>query len=116
MSRTPDPFFRGKITCSVCAEKLNVNSSAITYHVYSKKINDLIFCAPCATKLTMSVAQDISKMTPEHVFGEYMEFKVPTVNLERHAAALEHLAEQMRQWSECLKLANSSYRNATIDK
>ena len=116
MSRTPDAFFRGNTVCNVCAKELKVNDTAITYHVYSKKINDLIFCSPCATKMTMSVAQDISNTTPEDAFVGYRQFKDPTVSLERHAAALEQLANQMKEWSECLKLANASYGKAAAER
>lgn len=108
MSITPDPFFRGNNVCNVCDKELNVNSVAITYHVYTlsnKKPNDLMFCAPCATKLTMSLAQDISRIGPEFTLSEYNNTKIPRVSLRRHASALEILAKEMVAWADTLDIA-----------
>ena len=66
--------------------------------------------------MSMSIVQDISNTTPEDAFGYYRQFKDSTVNLERHAAALEKLAKLMKEWSDCLKLAKSSYGKAASDR
>ena len=113
MSRTPDPYFRGKTICNVCTKKLTVNTQAVTYIVDSKTMKDLIFCAPCATKLVMSVAQDISNITPEEAFRGYGQ---RSAYLEIHASAIEDLAKQMRQWADCLKISYSSYDNVVSKK
>lgn len=109
MSITPDPFFRGNNVCNVCDKELNVNSVAITYHVYTSKQknkpNDLMFCAPCATKLTMSLAQDISRIGPEYTLSEYNNTKIPRISLRRHASALETLSKEMVAWADTLDIA-----------
>ena len=93
MSLTPTTFFRGESVCTCCDKPMYANDVGIVF-IPSTKRNDLMFCTSCAVKLTMSVAQDISKLSPDIGLSYYFGFKSPG-SLYRHANALKELAASM---------------------
>jgi len=100
MSLTPTTFFRGESVCTACGKPMFANDVGIVF-VPPAKRNDLMFCTRCAVKLTMSVAQDISKLNPDIGLSYYFEFKSPA-SLYRHANALKELAANMETQASCM--------------
>jgi hypothetical protein len=101
MSLTPTTFFRGESVCTCCDKPMYANDVGIVFVPPARRQNDLMFCTPCAVKLTMSVAQDISKLNPDIGLSYYFEFKTP-VSLYRHANALKELAANMESQASCM--------------
>ena len=107
MSLTPTPFYSGDNTCTCCDKPMYANDVGIVYRPY-KKQNDFLFCIECATQMTMSIAQDISKVDNlDSAFSYYFRFKAPNAsatNLRRHANALKDLATKMESQASGLEL------------
>lgn len=98
MSLTPDPHFNGENTCSCCNKVMYVNDTGIVFRPDSQVIEDFLFCVECAVKMTMAIAQDISKINPDLAFAYYNRFPAPGAtasNMRRHAESLRALAERM---------------------
>jgi hypothetical protein len=100
MSLTPMIFFRGESVCTCCDKPMYANDVGIVF-VPSAKRDDIMFCTDCAVKVTMSVAQDISKLSPDIGLSYYFEFKSPA-SLYRHANALKELAASMETQASCI--------------
>jgi hypothetical protein len=97
MSLTPMIFFRGESVCTCCDKPMYANDVGIVF-VPSAKRDDIMFCTDCAVKVTMSVTQDIAKLSPDIGLSYYFKFKNPSAsssNLRRHANALKKLALSM---------------------
>lgn len=70
-----------------------------------------MFCIDCATKITMSVAQDISKIAygdPDRAFKYYLNFistpRAKALSLRRHSNALKLLTKQMDDQADAFDL------------
>jgi len=113
MSLTPDIFFNGISKCTACEKPMLINDVGVVYN--PDKAKDFLFCMDCATAMTMSTAQDISKLAdgnPDIAFNYYSRFRlVPTAassNLRRHSEALTKLAAQMAQHANDLDLTRGN--------
>ncbi len=103
MSLTPDIFFNGKSVCACCDKPMLVNDIGIVYN--PNKAKDFLFCADCATAMTMSIAQDISRLEPDLGLSYYFKFQTPeasAINLRRHANALKELASKMEDHADSM--------------
>jgi len=101
MSLTPTTFFRGESVCACCDKPMYANDIGVVYNPYKKR-NDIMFCINCAVKVTMSMAQDISRLNPDLSLSYYFEFKTQefsAFNLRRHANALKELASKMEDYA-----------------
>ena len=112
MSLTPDRFFQGESVCTCCNKPMLVNDVGIVYS--PSKEGSFLFCVRCATEMSISVAQDISKLArhdPDIAFQRYLAFNMslaaPGYNLRRHAQALKVLAEQMETQADSLNIFGS---------
>ena len=98
MSLTPDRFFQGESVCACCDKPMLVNDIGIVY-------DSFLFCANCATAMTMSIAQDISKLDPDLGLSYYFKFttqEASAINLRRHANALKELASKMEDHADSM--------------
>jgi hypothetical protein len=80
-----------------------VNDTGVVYR--PKKAKDFVFCMDCATSMTMSIAQDISKLDPDLGLSYYFKFKTQeasVINLRRHANALKELASKMENHADSI--------------
>ena len=109
MSLTPDLYFNGSNACTGCEKSLEINDRAIVFRPL--KMGDFMFCVPCAVKMTMSIAQDISRIAdgyPDIAFESYDGFnRSPTAsefNLRRHSEALKKLAGQLNDYADAVAL------------
>jgi hypothetical protein len=106
MSLTPDTAFNGESTCTACDKPMFVNDVGVVYRPYKRP--DFLFCSHCAVQMTMSIAQDISKLAKKNsdtglsYYFQYKDMNASAWNLRRHATALKELAEQMDQQAESL--------------
>ena len=100
MSLTPTPFYNGENVCTCCDKPMYVNDVGVIYRP-SKNRDDFMFCIDCATQMTMSIAQDISKLNPDIGLSYYFRFKSPG-SLYRHANALKELAANMETQASCI--------------
>lgn len=106
MSLTPTPFYNGDNTCTCCNKPMYANDVGVVFRPHSQK-NDFMFCTDCATSMTMSIAQDISKLDPDLGLSYYFRFKAQgasATNLRRHANALKELAANMESQASGLEL------------
>jgi hypothetical protein len=88
---------------------MHVNDVGVTYHTYSDpSVDDLMFCAPCAMKITASVVQDLCRIDEDKSMGNYLKFKDPQHSLLRHAAAFDAMANKMRVYAEAVAYANGT--------
>jgi hypothetical protein len=99
MSLTPDRFFNGESVCTACDKPMFANDTGVVYR--PQKAKDFMFCIECATQMTMSIAQDISKLNPDIGLSYYFRFKSPG-SLYRHANALKELAANMETQASCI--------------
>lgn len=105
MSLTPDPYFNGNSTCLCCDKPMFANDAGIVYRPYKRE--DFLFCVGCATQMTMSIAQDITKVHggPDIALSYYFKFsdlEASASNLRRHADGLKKLAEMMESQADSL--------------
>jgi len=103
MSLTPDIFFNGESVCTSCNKPMFVNDIGIVYR--PTKAKDFVFCVGCATAMTMSIAQDISKLDPDLGLSYYFKFQTSeasAINLRRHANALKGLASKMEDHADSM--------------
>jgi len=103
MSLTPDRFFNGESVCTACDKPMFANDTGVVYR--PQKAKDFMFCMDCATSMTMSIAQDISKLNPDLGLSYYFKFKAPNasaINLRRHADALKDLASKMEDHADSM--------------
>lgn len=103
MSLTPDIYFNGENTCSCCDKPMYVNDVGIVYRPHKRQ--DFLFCTSCAVQMTMSIAQDVSKLNPDIGLSYYFRFKDTDAaewNLRRHANALKELAAKMDEHAQSL--------------
>ena len=110
MSLTPDTFFNGESACTACDKPMFANDIGVVYR--PQKSKDFMFCRDCATAMTMSIAQDISKLadhSPDTAFSYYFKFKAkPDASewsIRRHAEALKKLATKMEWQADALKMS-----------
>ena len=107
MSLTPTPFYNGENVCTCCDKPMYVNDVGVIYRP-SKNRDDFMFCIDCATQMTMSIAQDISKVDNlDSALSYYFQFKTPDArakNLRRHANALKELALKMEDQASGFEL------------
>lgn len=110
MSLTPDRYFNGESVCTACDKPMFANDIGIVYR--PQKSKDFMFCTECATAMTMSIAQDISRLAnglPDTAFSYYFRFKASPEASERtlanHAQALKKLASQMEMQADALKMS-----------
>jgi hypothetical protein len=109
MSLTPDPYFNGDNNCTACEKPMHINDTGIIFR--PSKMGDFMFCIDCATKITMSVAQDISKIAygdPDRAFKYYLNFistpRAKALSLRRHSNALKLLTKQMDDQADAFDL------------
>lgn len=103
MSLTPDIFFNGISKCTACEKPMLINDVGVVYN--PDKAKDFLFCMDCATAMTMSIAQDISKLDPDLGLSYYFKFnsqEASATNLRRHANALKELASKMEDHADSM--------------
>ena len=64
-----------------------------------------MFCTECATHMTMSIAQDITRINPDIGLSYYFKFKTTeasAANLRRHAEELKKLATMMEHHADSM--------------
>ena len=116
MSLTPDPYFNGDNNCTACEKPMHINDTGIIFR--PSKMGDFMFCIDCATKITMSVAQDISRIAngdPDRAFKYYLNFtstpKAKALSLRRHSNAIKLLTKQMDDQADAFDLFSSMPRS-----
>jgi len=62
MSLTPAYYFKGKTNCMDCGKEMGINDRGIYYNVSAKAAQDLMFCVPCAWKVTHAIVMDLVKL------------------------------------------------------
>jgi hypothetical protein len=90
MSLTPMIFFRGESVCTCCDKPMYANDVGIVF-VPSAKRDDIMFCTDCAVKVTMSVTQDIAKLSPDIGLSYYFKFKNPSARLTPPCKCVEEV-------------------------
>lgn len=104
MSLTPDIYFNGESTCTCCNKPMFANDRGIVFRPNSNR-PDFLFCTHCAVHMTMSLAQDITKLDPDTGLSYYFRFQnmeAGAWNLRRHADALKKLATKMDEQADSL--------------
>lgn len=108
MSLTPSILFNGRTNCINCDKPMDVNDQGITYNVHIKRTaretQDLMFCVPCALKVTHSVVGDLISLSDrEETFSSLYSkssIELSGARLRSFGKAYEDLATKINEWAD----------------
>jgi len=76
MSLTPAYLFSGKTDCCGCGKAMGVNDRGIYYNVTTRtprnSIQDLMFCVPCAWRVSHAMVADLAGLKNDETVYSYV--------------------------------------------
>ena len=108
MSLTPSYIFRGKTDCADCGKQMGINDTGIVYNIYTKTprevTQDLMFCVPCALKITHAMVADLVKLGDrEETFRSLLirnSSKTNGIGLRMFAEIYKELSDKLNIWAD----------------